>query len=120
MTSPMILVVRMRSDTDGPNRLPGTSRLTLLRSNTGMSSVGLGVAWRGARELRVSVGVLAGAREPGVRVLAGARESAGRVDVAPLCESQVSLQAGSAAPPAVAPQRAVSPVSALSLCVCVT
>ncbi|CAH2095030.1 unnamed protein product [Euphydryas editha] len=45
----MILVVRMRSDTDGPNRLPGTSRLTLLRSNTGMLSVGFTVAWRCSR-----------------------------------------------------------------------
>lgn len=36
----------MRSDTDGPNRLPGNSRLTLLRSNTGMSSVGLVAACR--------------------------------------------------------------------------
>lgn len=36
----------MKSDTDGPNRLPGKSRLTLLRSNTGMSSVGLVVACR--------------------------------------------------------------------------
>lgn len=35
-TSPMILVVRMSRDTEGPNKLPGKSRLTLLRSNTGM------------------------------------------------------------------------------------
>lgn len=38
MTSPMTLVVRMRRDTDGPNKLPGKSRLTLFRSNVGMSS----------------------------------------------------------------------------------
>ncbi|CAH2218142.1 jg23186 [Pararge aegeria aegeria] len=54
MTSPMILVVRMRSDTDGPNRFPGKSRLTLLRSNTGISSAGVDAAWRVTRaELRL-------------------------------------------------------------------
>lgn len=34
----MILVVLRSRDTDGPNKLPGKSRLTLFRSNTGMSS----------------------------------------------------------------------------------
>lgn len=55
MTSPMTLVVRIRSDTDGPNRLPGKSRLTLLRSNTGMSSAGFGAAWRGPRLRRAEL-----------------------------------------------------------------
>lgn len=44
MTSPTTLVVRMRRETDGPNRFPGKSRLTLLRSKVGMSS-----AWRALR-----------------------------------------------------------------------
>lgn len=38
MTSPTTLVVRMRSDTDGPNRFPGKSRLTLFRSKVGIGS----------------------------------------------------------------------------------
>lgn len=45
MTSPIILVVRITNDTEGPNRLPGKSSLTLFRSKTGMASVV--VAWRG-------------------------------------------------------------------------
>lgn len=35
----MTLVVRISSETEGPNRLPGKSKLTLFRSKTGMSSV---------------------------------------------------------------------------------
>lgn len=46
MTSPIILVVRITNDTEGPNRFPGKSSLTLVRSKTGMASVVV-VTWRG-------------------------------------------------------------------------
>lgn len=59
MTSPTILVVLMRSDTDGPNRFPGKSRLTLFRSNTGMPSAVVG-AWRGSLAGRGPGGAAAG------------------------------------------------------------
>lgn len=79
MTSPTILVVRMSSDTDGPNRLPGRSRLTLFRSNTGMSS---GTAtwrrWRGGPGLRRRPGL----RDDDGRCGAGSR----RLHVVPVCE----------------------------------
>ncbi|CAH2080319.1 unnamed protein product, partial [Iphiclides podalirius] len=61
----MILVVRMRSDTDGPNKLPGKSRLTLFRSNVGISSSGVvALGPRGGRCVgRVGrVGVVLGCR----------------------------------------------------------
>lgn len=89
----------MRRETEGPNKLPGKSRLTLFLSNSGMSS--LVVAWRAGREVllrdderrtAVAAGVLArvtpGANlagaKVGARVIPGAN-LAGALDVVPVC-----------------------------------
>lgn len=102
MTSPMILVVRMRRDTDGPNKLPGRSRLTLLRSNSGMSSV----AWRERRRLELAVDERDWRHDDGLPEL-----SARRRHVMPLCVSEPWASA--------TPSLPERPASPLCVCVCV-
>lgn len=100
MTSPMILVVRMRRDTEGPNKLPGRSRLTLFRSNTGMSVA----AWRRRRlervrsERRHHDGLPLASRAPRASRAAPAR----RLHVDPLCgQAALSMVAARRASPAL-------------------